>query len=246
MKCSEFESMIDALIDGEIDKSARDAMRKHADSCESCSEKLRAAEMLQDILSHMDDSVAVPLQAQAGWRRAVAAEARKKKFAKIYRVAGAAVAALVLAICLPMLLRSPTDVTKTPDAHVEVDGVNETAKFSDEASMKAASAAPEADLEDTVFMSAASPMLPDAERKIAVENVETAYGYAMDLVKEYSGTLESEAEDAGEKCAYVQIPAENAEDFISAIDQLGTVSDSSYLNASTEKTVEICVRLVAE
>ena len=32
MKCSEFESMIDALIDGEIDKSARDAMRKHADS----------------------------------------------------------------------------------------------------------------------------------------------------------------------------------------------------------------------
>lgn len=242
MKCSEFESMIDALIDGEIDKSARDAMRKHADSCESCSEKLRAAEMLQDILSHMDDSVAVPLQAQAGWRRAVAAEARKKKFAKIYRVAGAAAAALVLAICLPMLLRSPTDVTKTPDAHVEVDGVNGTAKFSDEAS----SAALEADLEDTVFMSAASPMLPDAERKIAVENVETAYGYMIDLVKEYSGTLESEAEDAGEKCAYVQIPTENAEDFISAIDQLGTVSDSSYLNASTEKTVEICVRLVAE
>lgn len=66
MKCSEFESMIDALIDGEIDKSARDAMRKHADSCESCSEKLRAAEMLQDILSHMDDSVAVPLQAPRG------------------------------------------------------------------------------------------------------------------------------------------------------------------------------------
>ena len=190
MKCSEFESMIDALIDGEIDKSARDAMRKHADSCESCSEKLRAAEMLQDILSHMDDSVAVPLQAQAGWRRAVAAEARKKKFAKIYRVAGAAVAALVLAICLPMLLRSPTDVTKKPDAHVEVDGVNEAAKFSDEASMKAASAAPEADLEDTVFMSDASPMLPDAERKIAVEN-------ARNGLRLYDGSREGVFRNAG-------------------------------------------------
>ena len=68
---------------------------------------------------------------------------------------------------------------------------------------------------------------------------------ALDGLEQRRGAP-AEAEDAGEKCAYVQIPTENAEDFISAIDQLGTVSDSSYLNASTEKTVEICVRLVAE
>ena len=115
MKCSEFETRIDALIDGELSEKSRAEMEAHAESCEDCAEKLRAAKMLQDVLSHMDDLVAVPLQAQAGWRRAVAAEAKRKRFSRIYRIAGAVAAALVVAVCLPMLLRNPA---KTPEAHV--------------------------------------------------------------------------------------------------------------------------------
>ena len=240
MKCAEFEARIDALIDGELSEEARAEMEAHAESCEDCAEKLRAAKMLQDVLSHMDDSVAVPLQAQAGWRRAVAAEAKRKRFSRIYRIAGAVAAALVVAVCLPMLLRNPT---KAPEAHVEVDGVEKTAQLGDEAETAALKAA---DMEAQGEMLMATSGMPDAERRVSVENIETAYGYAMDIVKEYSGSVESEAQDAGERCAYVLIPADNAEDFISAIDHLGTVADSSYRNETDGDMVEICVRLIQE
>ncbi len=240
MKCSEFETRIDALIDGELSEKSRAEMEAHAESCEDCAEKLHAAKMLQDVLSHMDDSVAVPLQAQAGWRRAVAAEAKRKRFSRIYRIAGAVAAALVVAVCLPMLLRNPA---KTPEAHVEVDGVEKTAQFGDEAETAALKAA---DMEVQGEMLMAASGMPDVERRVLVENIETAYGYAMDIVKEYSGSVESEAQDASERCAYVLIPADNAEDFINAIDHLGTVADSSYRNETDGEVVEICVRLIQE
>lgn len=240
MKCSEFEIRIDALIDGELGEDARAEMKAHAENCEDCAVKLRAAKILQDVLSHMDDSVAVPLQAQVGWRRAVAAEAKRKRFSRIYRIAGAVAAALVVAICLPMLLRNPA---KTPDAHVEVDGVEKAAQFGD-ATETAALKAVDMEAQDEILL--ATGGMPDAERRVSVENIEIAYDYAMDIVKEYSGSVESEEQDAGERCAYVLIPADNAEDFISAIDHLGTVTDSSYRNETVCDRVEICVRLIQE
>ena len=103
-----------------------------------------------------------------------------------------------------------------------------------------------ADMEAQGEMLMAASGMPDVERRVLVENIETAYGYAMDIVKEYSGSVESEAQDASERCAYVLIPADNAEDFINAIDHLGTVADSSYRNETDGDAVEICVRLIQE
>lgn len=240
MKCSEFEERIDALIDGELDERQRAEMEAHAAGCDRCASTLHAAKTLQDVLSHMEDSVAVPLQAQAGWRRAVAAEARKRRLSRVYRIAGAVAAALVIAVCLPMLMRNPA---KVPNAHVEVDGIEHTVQLNDEAETAVLKAA---DPETQPVMLEAATGMPDAERKVLVENAETAYGYAMDIVKEYSGAVESEAQEQSERCAYVRIPADNAEDFINAIDHLGTVAEGSYCNETAEDALEICVRLIQE
>ena len=236
MKCSEFEERLDAYIDGELDENARKEMQNHADSCEDCKQKLFSAEALKDALSHLDDNLSVPLEAQAAWRRGIAAEIRRKKVSRWYKIAGAAAAAVILAVCLPLMLKSDPKITDN-EIHVAVDGVSESANLNSAA-------------EDTSAQTAEPIMLAsaqlDADRTVSVEDVETAYGYAMDLVEEYAGNVDSESDQTGEKCFYVQMPAENAEDFINAIDQLGTPAENSYWNASESTAVEICVRLIAE
>ncbi len=233
MKCSEFEGMLDAWMDGAIDDSTRKAMQKHAETCESCREQLHAAEMLQDVLSHMDDSLTVPLKAQASWRKAVMDQARKNRIKRFSRIAGAAAAVLVLAICLPLLLKSTSGFTKVSDAYVEVDGVNEMDSLED-----VALTATEPETQATAQ--------PDALRSVMVEDLDAAYGYVMDLIEEYTATLKDETQADGERCLVITVPADNVEDFILAIDQLGTPMQDSYQNESAAETVEIQVHLIAE
>ncbi len=237
MKCSEFKERLDAYIDGELDENACKEMQNHADSCENCNQQLFSAEALKNTLSHLDDNFSVPLETQAAWRRAVRSEIRKKKALRLYKIAGTVAAAVVLAICLPLMLNSNPQIADDKTIHVEVDGVSDSTDLN-------------LQTEDPATRSVGQVMLMsvqlDAERVVSVENVETAYGYAKDLVQEYAGIIDNEMDDTDEKSIYVQMSAENAEDFINAIDQLGNPSESSYWNASESGTVEICVRLIAE
>ena len=241
MKCSEFEGMLDAYIDGELKEDARKEMQAHAAACEGCAKKLSAAEMLQDVLSHMDDSLVVPLETQAAWRRTVKNECKKKKQVRLYRIAGAVAAVVVLAVCVPTILKNNESADQAPVAYVEVDGVSETAQ----ADLESAEPMLTSSLTDETKQVNA-PAKPDAERRVAVEDVETAYGYTMDLVAEYMGTLESESTDADMRYVYVSVPAENAEDFIHAIDELGTPASDSYQNAANGDALEVCVCLMPE
>ncbi len=233
MKCSEFESMLDALIDGEANKKTVEMMQKHAETCENCSKQLQAAKTLRAVLSHMDDSLTVPLKAQASWRQAVSAQARKNRLVRFSRIAGAAAAVLVLAVCLPMMLKSSDGAIRTRDAYVEVDGVDEMS------------------LLEGSYFSAVEPSVqateqPDAIRSVMVEDADVAYGYALDLIAEYTATLESETQSEGEYELVISVPTDNAEAFIMAIDQLGTPLQDSYQNEAIGDMVRVSVRLIAE
>jgi len=98
MNCEEARRLLDAYIDGELSEAEKRALMDHAQACEMCAQELEAAELLRDTLSHIDDDVQVPLQAQAAWRSAVRAEAKKKNTRKWMRAGYAAAAALVLLI----------------------------------------------------------------------------------------------------------------------------------------------------
>lgn len=73
MNCSEFEKCLDLFIDGDLDEAKRLEFEAHAVACGECQERLKTAEQLREILSHMDDEISVPLPAQAAWRSAVRA-----------------------------------------------------------------------------------------------------------------------------------------------------------------------------
>ena len=78
MNCEEARLLFDAYVDGELSEEEKRALIDHALACEACAQELQAAELLKDTLAHLDDDVQVPLQAQAAWRNAIRAEAKKK------------------------------------------------------------------------------------------------------------------------------------------------------------------------
>ena len=82
MNCEEARMLLDAYVDGELTPAQERALMDHVNACESCRHEFDAALLLRDVLGNMDEEVAVPLEAQAAWRRAVRAEAKKKAMRK--------------------------------------------------------------------------------------------------------------------------------------------------------------------
>ena len=81
MNCEQFALLLDAYIDGELPAEEMAAFTEHARACEACGREFEAALLVKDALLHMDDEVAVPLEAQAAWRNAVRLEAKRKSAA---------------------------------------------------------------------------------------------------------------------------------------------------------------------
>lgn len=233
MDCLEFRENLDGWIDGELSEDVRAQMDAHAQNCEACRKERMAAEQLKDLLLHMDDSVAVPLPAQAAWRNAVRAESRRRRMKRIYAVAGAAAAVCVLTLGVSTMLtgqmaKSPTeaDAGKLRSmAYVEADGVSEDA-------MLEASAAPVG----------RNAVISYSEVKVAAEDADTAEGYVRDIVTEYGGQIDREAEDTGGRKLYIMVPGEAAADFANAVSHVGTQGEECALDfdASAE-LVGVCV-----
>lgn len=238
MKCSEFMRSLDAWMDGELSEEQGAEMERHADQCASCNEQRMAAEQLRSFLSRMDEEISVPLPAQAGWRSAIRAEARRRRMKRIYGSISAVAAAAVVAFCVTALLprtQNETSAPRTaaveetvlgsaPMAYVEADGL------SDEAQLEA-SAAP-AGLDAGL----------EIERRILADDTDTAYGYVMDIAAEYGATVEREAEDTAGKRLYLLVPGENLTDFVSAVEHVGTSADENAPMAETAAgTVSVCI-----
>lgn len=232
MNCSEFEKLMDLFIDGELDGAQQSALKAHVAECDECRAKLQAAEQLHEILSHMDDDISVPLPAQAAWRNAVRAEARRSRMRRIYSACGAVAAVCVLTLGVTAMLHSTAIQPGAGPAKVEADGISEDAALVDEIALRSAVLQPAVDY---------------VERRIAVEDVEQAYGYLLDVIAEYGGTVERETSEDQVQKVYVQIPGENAEDFISAVDGIGTAADDSgaVVDLSAE-SIGFCVTIAVE
>lgn len=99
MNCETFKQNINAYLDGELMLDERCEMELHAAECEACARLLDEASGLNTLLAELDDEVVVPLSAQAAWRKAVRAEAKKKRPSGAWiRGLGTIAAALVVAV----------------------------------------------------------------------------------------------------------------------------------------------------
>lgn len=221
MDCSEFRRNLDALIDAEITDAAKAQMDAHAKTCEACRREREAAEQLRDILSHMDDTIAPPLPAQAAWRTAVRAEARRRRMKRIWSAAGVAVAACAVTIGVStMLTANHAQDNVQPFAQtgyvVEADGVSEQASLEDSVASGGGRAAE----------------IAYAELPVIAEDMQTAYGYVQDIAVEYGAVIEREDAQTDGKKLYVLVPEENVTDFVSAVGHVGV--DSQELSTPVE------------
>lgn len=233
MNCSEFSNLLDLYLDGELDEAQRAAIKSHAAACEECRATLTAAEQLQGILSQMDDGLEVPLPAQAAWRKAVREEARRRRMKRLYGICGAVAAVCVLTVGVTAMLRSGVrgSVPGT-GAVVETDGLSEDAALAGEEALRSMKSADQ---------------ITYADRIVRAQSAEETHDYLMDIVAEYGGTVAQEAADADAIKVYVQIPGENAEDFVSAVDGLGVEPDDGEISLDpSAESVGVCVTIMEE
>lgn len=229
MNCSEFSNLLDPYVDGELDEAQCAALKSHADACDECRAALTAAEQLRGILSHIDDGLGVPLPAQAAWRNAIRAEARRKRMKRVYSICGAVAAVCVLTLGVTAMLRPGIrDSFGGANVVVETDGLSQDAVLEGEKALRSMSG-----MDQTTRV----------ERAVCVQNAEEAHDYLMDIVAEYGGTV---TQDSGDE-VYVQVPGENVVDFLSAVDGLGIEpnADEEMLETVAER-VEICVTITEE
>lgn len=227
MNCSDFKHMLDRYIDGELDQTQRSVMEAHAEKCSDCRDELEAAEQLREILSHMDDDISVPLPAQAAWRSAVRAEAKRSRMKRIYSICGTVAAVCMLTVGVTAMLKQDIPASIAPVApRVETDGVSEASAFDESISLT----------------SAKTKSVEYISRSIAVEDPALARDYLSDVIAEYGALLEHET-DGDAKKFYVQVPGENAADFISAVDSLGAVAEEAVEVDDSAASVGICITI---
>ena len=112
MGCEEFIRRLDQLMDDELDERQLEDMRAHAAECPDCARELDATLRLKAMLKSLPVEADVPLAAQAGWRKAVRAEAKRKRTRSFTRIAAAA-AAVVVAVVGVTLVKPPAKLNAT-------------------------------------------------------------------------------------------------------------------------------------
>lgn len=241
MDCSEFRRLLDGYVDGELDERERGALEAHAAACASCGAQLKAARQLRDMLGHINDGLSVPLPAQAAWRSAVRAQARRQRMKRVYAACGAVAAACVLTVGVTAMLRGnpavPPEAFEGRAAYVEADGIDGV----------------ELPAGETALLAADSEALSYVDRVVLTDDIATAQGYLMDIVAEYGATVEHTAESAEDTRVYVRVSGENAADFLRAVDAIGLESDEAAGTDGGEapaldesaQAVGVCVILTA-
>ena len=237
MKCEDFMRLIDAYIDGELDKAQASEMIAHAQECEKCDRELKLAEMLNATLRGMDDEIVPPLAAQAAWRGAVKAEARKSRMKRIYKYCGTAAAALVVLVGCVTLMKPFGGNEKGSD----IATANSDSGFTFVAT-DGNEAAPTAMARTLAMGDEASYGGTTASVKLSCNAPANACETIIELAGEYGGT--SDAPSTGENSAYVTvyIPSGSIEGFIEALGAAGEVTDSVIEGDGDMITVGITIK----
>lgn len=105
--CKFFTEHLDDYLDSELDQETRQLMHQHAANCPPCGERLESMTRLLTMCAELDEGLAVPLEAQAAWRKAIRDEAAGRlkgpvktstRGARFRRWAGGIAAALILLV----------------------------------------------------------------------------------------------------------------------------------------------------
>lgn len=241
MDCTQLEACLDRLMDGELSQDEQRELDEHCLTCEACAGKVRSTLLMKELLSELPEEIDVPLTAQASWRSAVKAEAQRRRRKLAVRWAGGIAAALAVALGGMFALNRPAGqdiqyaTMEKGIQRIEADGAMEAeAVLEAEAAMEEADSVNEADslvmaggfmadeaveaAEESID-TAVSRAMPMHEWTVTVEDLDRTRAYMEDLVSEYEGTIEAQRyETDGAECAnlYIELPAENAGDFLEA------------------------------
>lgn len=218
MNCEKAMQLLDAYVDGELAQEELQALENHAKACEACRRELRAARLLKHTLAHMDDELAVPLQAQAAWRNAVRAEAQKKKRNTWLRGAYAVAAALVIMLGVGLAFNVGSD--RQPALMTRENSSATQAIVARDGGVQAVYS-----LEDSSDYT--------VWKKLDVEKLDQAMQTAEMLADEYSGTCRMESEGI----CRIEIPYEYLEDFLKAASHIGVETDSEIMEQEAETAV---------
>ena len=204
MKCEETGALLDQLLDGTLSNDQLQALEAHGQSCPACGEQIRAAMQMKALFNEMEPEVDVPLRAQAAWRGAVKAEARRKKIKRFYSWAGVAAAAVVLVVGVSLGLNG-RNAPKLSDGAASMGAVEkaEGAPVSEEIILEdGAENAEPALFEDAsvarLEADGADVMAGAAAPQEAVAFSETA---EADEAVDYEAEADFEAYDAGESAS---------------------------------------------
>ena len=253
MNCERFRSMLDRYIDSELSEEERSAMEEHTLSCDDCAELLNQALTTATLCAELNEGLTVPLECQAGWRRAVreeAAQAKKTPKWLVWRrelsVAAAAVALFFAVggalnpngLTLKAALMNSTD-QYNETAGYEGDYLSEGAGMARTASGKAAFLLESDGALDTGKAVGASGestqsgeivVLRSALRHVVSKSFDSDLMWLEDLLREYSAyfeerTITGQAEEYSRVLdASIRVPSASLDDFLTALDDMGTVT----------------------
>ena len=253
MNCERFRSMLDRYIDSELSEEERSAMEEHTLSCDDCAELLNQALTTATMCAELNEGLTVPLECQAGWRRAVreeAAQAKKTPKWLVWRRAlsvAAAAVALFFAVggaLNPNGLTLKAALMNSADQHNETAGyegdyLSEGAGMARTASGKAAFLLESDGALDTGKAVGASGesaqsgeivVLRSALRHVVSKSFDSDLMWLEDLLREYNAyfeerTITGQAEEYSRVLdASIRVPSASLDDFLTALDDMGTVT----------------------
>lgn len=253
MNCERFRSMLDRYIDSELSEEERSAMEEHTLSCDDCAELLNQALTTATMCAELNEGLTVPLECQAGWRRAVreeAAQAKKTPKWLVWRRALSVAAAAVALFFAVGGALNPNGLTLKAALMNSADQYNETAGYessymSDAAGMartangKAAFLLESDGALDTGKAVGASGestqsgeivVLRSALRYVVSKSFDSDLMWLEDLLREYNAyfeerTITGQAEEYSRVLdASIRVPSASLDDFLTALDDMGTVT----------------------
>lgn len=253
MNCERFRSMLDRYIDSELSEEERSAMEEHTLSCDDCAELLNQALTTATMCAELNEGLTVPLECQAGWRRAVreeAAQAKKTPKWLVWRRALSVAAAAVALFFAVGGALNPNGLTLKAALMNNADQYNETAGYessymSDAAGMARTASGKAAfllesdgalDTGKAVGASGESAqsgeivVLRSALRHVVSKSFDSDLMWLEDLLREYNAyfeerTITGQAEEYSRVLdASIRVPSASLDDFLTALDDMGTVT----------------------
>lgn len=267
MDCNAYRAHLDEWLDGELDERTRAAMEAHAECCEDCAAEMRLARSALDLTRSLGAEAVVPLDVQAAWRRSVRREcerarARRRGFG--WRAIGSVAAALALLMGCTLGFRAGgvLDQTAAPAQAVAQVESRSRARELDIWQTYASRSAPTAysfiasdgmdaqPASDNDLLTARSVsdapdslLIRSAGRSILTDEFDAASQRLRDLTEQYGGYMEEDTVSTGANGLRTAdmvcvAPAQDADDFLLAVDHVGVVTRTTEHFEDTSANVQ--------